>query len=321
MRISHWTLVIGIALGAVALPLPTAARPSLVDLDGDLTRVVDGLCHGDAALCGQAAPTAVAGQLDFDGGSFQLDFRSLRFGYTKPGGGAFGFDDLTATVDTPGLTALLAGELASGTVYDVDVIVPDPSGPGSLTLLSLQNVTIEDLGVDSSGVTASITLAFTIAQVSWLGMTSSWNEGLSSGAGCIASGGDKHVALAGNPPSLLKPSEIEVDYFLYLAGSGLAFSFERAPAASSACYLRAVATGVNLPEGFQRLSPLSETFATALFDETIDFTNGVVESYALTVDGTGMRERFVYAPGIGTLTTRGFSPVDGSLVSEISQGL
>ncbi len=321
MRASLFVLCVGIATAVVALPLPTEARPSLVDLDADLAQVVDGLCHGDAALCGQAAPTTVAGQLDFDAGSFQMDFRSLRFGYTKLGGGSFGFDDLTATVDTPGLTALLVGSVRVSTIYDVEIIVPDPTGPGSVTLLSLQNVTIEDISVDSSGATASITLAFSVAEISWLGATSSWNVGLSSGAGCIAAGGDKHVALAGNPAILLTPGQIEVSYFLFASGPGIGFAFERAPAASSACYLRATATGANVPETVQRMSPLSETFSTPLYDETIEFTNGVHESYALTIEGTEMRERFVYSGSIGTLTTRTFSPIDGSLASETSEGL
>jgi hypothetical protein len=313
---SVWVFVL-----TLLFPLSTAARPSLVDLDGDLQQVVDGLCHGDPALCGQPAPASVAGQLDFDSGTFVLDFTSLHFGYAKPVGGAFAFDDLTATVDSAGLSAILAGELASSTVYDVEVIVPDPSGPGNVTLLALQNATLEELTLDASGTSAQLRVAFTIAQLSWMGSSSSWNEGLGSGSGCTAPGGDKHVSLAGNPASLLGPGEIDVFYSVFLSGSGLGFEWSRAPIASSACYLRTVASGTSIPQDFHRLSPLSETFASQLRDESIDFSVAVVESWGLTIEGGEMRERVVYGSTTGTLTSRSFSPVDGSLTSQFSQGL
>ncbi len=312
-------LAVAVVILSLLIPISTSARPSLIDLESDLQQVVDGLCHGDPALCGLGAPAVVGGQLDFDSGTFQVDFTSLTFGYTKPGAGAFAFDDLTATVDAAGLAAILVGELASSTIYDVDVIVPDPSGPGSVILLALQNVRIDDLALSSSGTSAAITLGFTIAQFDWMGSNSSWNQVTSTGSGCTAPGGDKMVALAGNSPSLLAPSEIEVTYFLFIGPGGLGFRFGRSPVASSACYLQTVASGTTVADSFSRLSPLSDTFATQLRDESIDFTTALLESYTLTIEGTEMDELVTYGATMGTLTTRTFSPVDGSVTSETSQ--
>jgi len=296
---------------ALVLPVTTAARPSLIDLESDLQQVVDGLCHGDPALCGLAAPSTVAGQLDFDG-TFALDFTSATFGFDV--GGTLSFDSLTATVDSSGLTAQLVIDLSTPKVYGVlRVIVPNPSGPGTTSILVLQNAVLQSVGSDSSGSGVALELAFDVAEMKWMGASSLWNQGTATGSGCTLGGGEQHVALAGNPASLLAPGEVEAGYSLFLAsGGGTSFQYDRAPVASSACVLRTAGSGIGFGDSFHRLSPLSDAFSTQLREESIDFSTAGIDEYTLTIEGASIRESVRYGFTNGLLTTRTFDPGTGS---------
>lgn len=305
---------------ALLLPVSTSARPSLVDLDTDLQQVVDGLCHGDAALCGVAVPASVAGQLDFDG-AFALDFTSVTFGFDVAG--SLTFDSLSATVDASGLSAQLVTDLSTAKLYSkVDVIVPDPSGPGTATILNLQNVILESLSGDSSGGLVTLELVFAIAEMKWMGASSLWNQVGGVGSGCTLSGGEQHVALAGSSASLLAPGEVEAGYALYVASpGGVAFQYDRAPVASSACLLRTAGAHITVGDSFHRLSPLSDTFSAQLRAESIDFSSALIGEYTLVIEAASMRESVRYGTLSGLLTTRTFDPGTGSQTGQVQTAI
>lgn len=304
---------------ALGLPLSTWARPSLLDLESDLGQVVGGLCGGDPAQCGAAPVPAVAGQLDFDGGTYALDFRTLHFAFSRPSGGVLSFESLTVTADTAGSAALLSADLLAGKSYAVlDVVVPDPSGPGSTTLLSLQDAVLTSLDLASSGTLATLVLQFQGATTSWMGVSSSWSTVTGTGSGCTAPSGEQHVALAGNPPSLLGVGEVEAEYGLSLTPPPAApgFGYTRSPVLTSACYLRTAGSGSTVADDFHRLSSLSATFATQLREESVEISSASITGYALSIEGSAFSETVTLGSVSGQLVTRTFSPLDGSLAGQ-----
>jgi hypothetical protein len=311
----------------LALPSSTFARPSLIGLEAELQQVVDGLCHGDPALCGLAAPLSVAGQIDFDAGTYIADFAELRFSLTHAALGAFDFEDLEITVDTSGLGAQLSAELAAITVFSkVDIVVPNPSGPGNVTILSLGKAVIESIGLAADGSWTPMTLDFTAATYAWLGATSAWDQVLSSGSGCTAPNGEKHVALAGNDASLLNPGEVEADFGLAVAkpfgaSTTVGFNYRRVPAASSACLLRHTAQAPNFEASFSRLSPLSDLFATPLPEEIVDVKTSTIHTYDLLISGSDYQEEILLQSITADLTTKTFNPGTGVETSSTTLAL
>lgn len=323
----HWLPALLAFCVALALPASTLARPSLIGLEADLQQVLDGLCHGDPALCGKAAPLSVVGQIDFDSGAIVADFAELVFAFGTPGAGGFAFENLQITVDTSGLSAPLSGDLASGTTFPtVDIIVPNPSGPGDVTILALQTVGIRSMELVAGGSFTAMELDFTKVQYSWLGQSSDWDIQFNTGGGCTVAPGEKHVALNGNDPSLLNAGEVEADFGLGvsrppLAAATLTFSHTRESVASSPCHLRHAATGATFEAVFSRLSPLSDTFATQLIEEGIDVKLSLIDSYTLSISARGFEERIELESISADLTTKTFNPITGAETSSSTQSL
>jgi hypothetical protein len=310
-----------VAIGLLCL-LPTAvfARPSLVDMDTNLQQLVDALCHGDPALCGLPAPNVVAGQVDLDNGLATVDFSELTFGFSRPlGGGSLSYDRVVATVDTAGQTAQLVDETGSGTNFSkVEIIVPDLQGPGNTTILTLESVVIRKLGVDEGPGWTSIELEFVKAMYAWLGNQSDYDQLSQTGNGCTVPNGEQHVALNGNAPSLLGPGELEASFGLVVTtmggGGGLVPTIEstRDLGSTSSCWLRHVSTSQNVDTDFHRLSPLSDTFATQLREESFETNTAAVFDYELSLRGATLTERIQLDLGAAVLTTRTFNPATGA---------
>jgi len=312
-----------LSLGLALAPLGAAhaQRPSLVDLDTTVDQVVDGLCNGDASTCGATPQTPVAGQIDF-GGLFAGDFSRLRFAITKPSGGPASIGEVEVSMDPTPLTAVVVDRLAAGFTFgSVVATVPNPSGPGSVPILTFSDAVLVSAEVSSDGSRAALTFSVGAVAASWLGSQSSYDQGTQAAAGCTVPPGERHVALAGNDGSLLGPADIEADFALGFSTSGgpltTAFSYGRVPVASSACLVRTVATAVNLQAEFHRLSPLSDTFATALEEETVEITSAVATSHELLIEGTTIRESIALDVSAGKLTSREFDPGTGAEVGAI----
>lgn len=299
-------------LCAALAPPPAAARPSLIDLDADLTQVIDGLCGGDPATCGTTPALPVAGQIDFDG-QFQVDFVSLRFGYDKPMGGAFAFRRTAVMLDRTSVTTALFSGLLTATNYSaVTVQVPDPvSPPGNTVILTLEDAKVRSVDT-GSGPQPSLELEFRKATYSWLGSVASWTTQFGVGNGCTVPSGLEYIALAGNSPGLLNPGELEASYGFGSSvptGGGSAsfsFSFGGTPDAQSPCYLRTTGNAGNVDADFHRLHPDSDALGMQLREETLDLTTSVVTSYELLIEGTSLSETTVVAPGSGELRTTTF---------------
>lgn len=311
---SRRTTTILLALALLALPeAATAQRPSLLDLDATLDQVVNGLCNGDASTCGTTPTPAVAGQIDILSGTYVLDFTDLSFGLLSPGL-SFAFEFLVATVDTEDTTALLLDPVITGqTIASLDVRVPDPQGPGDVTVLRVMDVRLESLDVDGSSSLAVLKLSFSEAEFTWLGAMSGWDDTAGTASGCQVAAGEKHVALAGNDPSLLGAGDVEAGFAFGAQTMGVpTLSYTRASVASSPCYLRSTAQQQDPQPILRRLSPLSDTFGTQLHAETVDLTSSSIESYRLSIDASGLLDTIVLdGPPTGKLTTKTFDAGTG----------
>jgi len=301
-------------LVAVLLAGAAWSRPSLIDNAAQLQQIISGLCHGDAALCGLPAPLVFAGQVNF--GVYKGDFFELSFGYDKPVLGQLAFIPLTVTMNTALFESQLTDDLLNATVHNgVTVQVPDPTGPGQLTLLELDGVVVTSVDT-TGGSNAIVSLTFTKATMDWLGEDAVWDAGMMTGGGCFVPSSEQHVALRGNDASLLAGGEIEADFSLGVAApSSLSFALERKIGLTSPCYLQHTGFGINLLVDVHRLSPLSDTFATQLREQSLQVTTSTVTAYRLQISGTDLDEVITVDIGAASLTTRTFNAGTGAETS------
>lgn len=320
--LSRFKSAVGLALLCSFIPAGLLwARPSLIVQEAELQQVIDGLCHGDPALCGLSAPLVVAGQLDFDG-LFQADFFDLTFGFVKNNPGALAYEELTASVDASEIgTMLTQVALSVMSLGTVTVVVPDPQGPGNVAILELTNAFITS--IDSSGGRATtVKLGFEKANYSWLGSTSEWDQNMGTGAGCTIPNGESNVARNGTSVPL-GPGDREAEFAFGITPPlpQLGFELTRTPRSTSACVLRHAATAVNLDVDVHRLSPLSDTFATQLREQSLEITNSKVGDYQLHIVGTEFTETIEIDITASQLTTRTFNPGNGNEDSSITVGV
>ena len=298
---------------SLALADPAAAqRPSLIDLQATL----DGLVS--------PPPAAAAGTIRFVSSSLDTTFPLVDLRLTAdlpvtcttsctPGATA-AFSPVRATVEPTAELALLTQEYLTGASFQTSVDIPSETG-----LLQFTSVFLRAIDADEVAGRVVLEFDFVSIQLNVQGTQSEWNTSFATGSGCSIPPSELHLELAGNAPSNLQSGEIEASFALGIAGFPVpraTFRFERTP--PNACYLRGSASGQVFAVGFERLWDGNDTFpATRQVLQEVDLTTAFVDEWRLIVESGAVREEIELVP-VGSLTTREFSPVDGSLVDEQS---
>ena len=298
---------------SVALASPAAAqRPSLIDLQA----AVDGLVS--------PAPATAAGTIRFVSSSLDTTFplvdlqltADLPFTCTTscvPGATA-AFSPVRATVEPTAALALLTQEYLTGASFQTSVDIPSETG-----LLQFTSVFLPAIDADEVPGRVVVEFDFVTIQLNVQGTQSEWNTSFATGSGCPIPASESHLELAGNAGSNLQGGEIEASFALGIRGFPVPLptvTFERTP--PNACYLRGSASGQIFAVGFERLWQANDQFpATRQTIQEVDLSSAFVDEWRLFVESGAVREEIDLVP-IGSLTTREFSPADGSLVDEQS---
>ena len=315
-----WTLVLATLLATALAPAAQADRPSLIDLQGTVDQLVDGLCDGDAATCGAPPPPAASGALVFEPGPGEISLGLVDIGIVADvpvsctlscvPAGAVSFSSAHATLLHTSAVATLSSYLITSQLSQrVEVVLPSDG-----TVLSFDNVRVQTLS--SAEVPGRVTMEFVYENLrfDWQGTSSEWNLATHLAKGCTIPSHQMHVELAGNDPSSLQAGEIGSVYLLGLLAAGAntrpSISFTRTP--PDACYLRGASTAQSFDVDFERLWESDDQFAGRQAIETLGLTNAFADRYELRIESGTVTEETILIPQAGMLTTREFSPVDGS---------
>lgn len=294
-----------------------ADRPSLVDLDGELTAVVDGLCSGDASLCGVVPGPSFGSTIDI-GSLGDLPLSKLRIAFTRSGLNAI-WDSVDVAIEMTEDDVSVAALLEANQLVSLIGIV---IGGNQNETIQLVNAYV--ISAETDHATRTLLLSFQVEEIRFnlLGVSTQWNTKNQIGSGCDVPQNTTHVDVAANSSSLLTSGEEPVTY---------AFGVERAvgvlgnppgpmaPTFSfvrpflSGCWLKTGASGAPRDLSFHVLSPLSDTFATQLRAESLELTAAVVTDYELLIDGASAQETIGLEMDAVEWTSRSFDPSTGGV--------
>ena len=318
----------------VATPAVSQGRPSLVDLDAELGQVVDGLCNGDAALCGMTQLPSLGGRVVFDPGAgkdeIDVPLQSLELVIETLGTGKNLIEklDFIAEASEP-LSALTERVFQATTIPSVEVYVPDPVGAGETKVLTFTSVIVTGVEIDESAQERRrISLALVAIQFDWLSSSSSWDFEFNIGSsGCPDE--RPQISLQGNPASVLDGDEEPTTFDFMVTrplpgsiGSGgggpvfdAALVATRTP--TRTCLMTTATGAATYIDPYVQLWTRASEFtfppAKRAFELEEDGGSWEFEKYSILIDGGTVRERLqLDANGQFLMTTRSYDPVNGN---------